>query len=125
MIKISKKRIIHLLTILVLLFSYSGLWAQTCESMPEPVAYTQVSSTTSKVVEYATIRGVRVTRTMTTRGNNGDQIMYSNQDYTPTETSLCWGIILIGIHNLIPIVTSCCHCTCNSNSSNSSILNYF
>jgi len=86
MIEKSKKRIIHLLTIVVLLFSYSGLWAQTCESMPEPVDYTQVSSTTSKVVEYATIRGVRVTRTMTTRGNNGDQIMYSNQDYTPTET---------------------------------------
>ena len=86
MIEKSKKRIIHLLTVVVLLFSYSGLWAQTCESMPEPVPYTQVSSTTSKVVEYATIRGVRVTRTMTTRGNNGDQIMYSNQDYTPTET---------------------------------------
>ena len=67
-------------------FSSELLAQQECTTMPEPVAYTQVSSTTSKVVEYATIRGVRVTRTMTTRGNNGDQIMYSNQDYTPTET---------------------------------------
>ena len=42
MIEKSKKRIIHLLTIAVLLFSYSGLWAQTCESMPEPVTYTRI-----------------------------------------------------------------------------------
>ena len=67
-------------------FSSELIAQEQCTTMPEPVAYTPVSSTTSKVVEYATIREVRVTRTMTTRGNNGDQIMYSNQDYTPTET---------------------------------------
>lgn len=47
MIEKSKKRIIHLLTIVVLLFSYSGLWAQAqgCASMPDPVQYTPISAT--------------------------------------------------------------------------------
>ena len=73
---------------LSVLFS-SELLAQqasnSCTTMPEPVTYMQVSKTNSRVEEYATIRGVRVTRIMTTRGNPGDVIMYSDQDTTPTE----------------------------------------
>ena len=88
MIKISKKRIINLFTIAVLLLSYSGLWAQTCESMPEPVAYTRIGTATNKLVkEYADVRGVRVTRTLSAGNRSGDKIMYSNQDTsTPAET---------------------------------------
>ena len=88
MIEKSKKRIIHLLTVVVLLFSYSGLWAQTCESMPEPVAYTRIGTATNKLVkEYADVRGVRVTRTLSAGNRSGDKIMYSNQDTsTPAET---------------------------------------
>ena len=88
MIEKSKKRIIHLLTIAVLLFSYSGLWAQTCESMPEPVVYTRIGSATSKLVkEYADVKGVRVTRTLKAGTRSIDEIKYSNQDTsTPTET---------------------------------------
>ena len=87
MIEKNKKRIIHLLTIAVLLFSYSGIWAQqTCESMPEPVAYTRIGTpSNTSVKEYADVRGVRVTRTMTTRGNPGDRIAYSNEDNAPAE----------------------------------------
>ena len=87
MIEKNKKRIIHLLTIVVLLFSYSGIWAQqTCESMPEPVAYTRIGTpSNTSVKEYADVRGVRVTRTMTTRGNPGDRIAYSNEDNAPAE----------------------------------------
>ena len=88
MIEINKKRIINLLTIVVLLLSYSGLWAQTCESMPEPVAYTRIGTATNKLVkEYADVRGVRVTRTLSAGNRSGDKIMYSNQDTsTPAET---------------------------------------
>ena len=87
MIEKNKKIIIHLLTIVVLLFSYSGIWAQqTCESMPEPVAYTRIGTpSNTSVKEYADVRGVRVTRTMTTRGNPGDRIAYSNEDNAPAE----------------------------------------
>ena len=81
MIKISKKRIINLLTIVVLLLSYSGLWAQqTCASMPEPVAYTQVSATSSRVEEYAYTSGMKVTRILQVRGHAGDKIRYSNEE---------------------------------------------
>lgn len=87
MIEKNKKIIIHLLTIVVLLFSYSGIWAQqSCESMPEPVTYTRIGTPTSTFVkEYADVRGVRVTRTMTTRGNPGDKIAYSDEDNAPAE----------------------------------------
>ena len=87
MIEKNKKRIIHLLTIVVLLFSYSGIWAQqSCDSMPEPVTYTRIGTPTSTFVkEYADVRGVRVTRTMTTRGNPGDKIAYSDEDNAPAE----------------------------------------
>ena len=81
MIKISKKRIINLFTIAVLLLSYSGLWAQqTCASMPEPVAYTQVSATSSRVEEYAYTSGMKVTRILQVRGHAGDKIRYSNEE---------------------------------------------
>ena len=88
MIEINKKRIINLLTIVVLLLSYSGLWAQTCESMPEPVTYTRIGSATSKLVkEYADVKGVRVTRTLKAGTRTIDKIKYSNEDTsTPTET---------------------------------------
>ena len=88
MIEKSKKRIIHLLTIAVLLFSYSGLWAQTCESMPEPVTYTRIGSPTPKLVkEYADVKGVRVTRTLKAGNRSFDKIKYSNEDTnTPAET---------------------------------------
>ena len=88
MIEKSKKRIIHLLTIAVLLFSYSGLWAQTCESMPEPVAYTRIGTATPKLVkEYADVKGVRVTRTLKAGTRSIDKIKYSNEDTsTPAET---------------------------------------
>ena len=71
MIEINKKRIINLLTIAVLLFSYSGLWAQGCPSMPNPVSYTKVGTDEtfgggkiSKTVGKATVNGVTVTRTL-------------------------------------------------------------
>ena len=71
MIEKSKKRIINLLTIAVLLFSYSGLWAQGCPSMPAPVTYTKVGTDEtfgggkiSKTVGRATVNGVTVTRTL-------------------------------------------------------------
>ena len=88
MIEINKKRIINLLTIVVLLLSYSGLWAQTCESMPEPVTYTRIGTATSKLVkEYADVKGVRVTRTLKAGTRSIDKIKYSNQDTsTPAET---------------------------------------
>jgi len=88
MIEINKKRIINLLTIVVLLLSYSGLWAQTCESMPEPVAYTRIGTATPKLVkEYADVKGVRVTRTLKAGTRSIDKIKYSNEDTsTPAET---------------------------------------
>lgn len=87
MIKISKKRIIHLLTVVVLLFSYSGLWAQAqgCASMPDPVQYTPISATNKLVKEYANVKGVRVTRTLKAGNRPIDNVMYSNQDTAPTE----------------------------------------
>ena len=88
MIEINKKRIINLLTIVVLLLSYSGLWAQTCESMPEPVTYTRIGTATSKLVkEYADVKGVRVTRTLKAGTRSIDKIKYSNEEtITPKET---------------------------------------
>ena len=87
MIKISKKRIIHLLTVVVLLFSYSGLWAQAqgCASMPDPVQYTPISATNKLVKEYANVKGVRVTRTLKAGNRPIDNVMYSNQDTAPAE----------------------------------------
>ena len=71
MIEINKKRIINLLTIVVLLLSYSGLWAQGCPSMPAPVSYTRIGTDQtfgggkiSKTVGQATVNGVVVTRTL-------------------------------------------------------------
>jgi len=73
MIEINKKRIINLLTIVVLLLSYSGIWAQSggCTSMPNPVSYTRVGTDQtfgggkiSKTVGQATVNGVVVTRTL-------------------------------------------------------------
>ena len=72
MIEINKKRIINLLTIVVLLLSYSGLWAQSgCASMPAPTTYTKVSeekfdnnSKISKIVGTAHVNGIVVTRTL-------------------------------------------------------------
>ena len=71
MIEMNKKRIINLLTIAVLLFSSSGLWAQGCASMPDPVSYTKVGTDVTfgggkiaKTVGRATVNGVVVTRTL-------------------------------------------------------------
>ena len=71
MIEINKKRIVNLLTIVVLLLSYSGIWAQGCPSMPAPVSYTRVGtdvkfggSKIAKTVGQATVNGVVVTRTL-------------------------------------------------------------
>ena len=71
MIETNKKRIINLLTIAVLLFSSSGLWAQGCPSMPAPVSYAKVGSDVkfggnkiAKTVGQATVNGVVVTRTL-------------------------------------------------------------
>ena len=87
MIEKSKKRIIHLLTVVVLLFSYSGLWAQAqgCASMPDPVQYTPISATNKLVKEYANVKGVRVTRTLKAGNRPIDNVMYSNQDTAPAE----------------------------------------
>ena len=89
MIEMNKKRIINLLTIVVLLLSYSGIWAQSggCDYMPDPVAYTQVSANPKLVKEYADVKGVRVTRTLKAGTRSIDKVMYSNQDTTtPAET---------------------------------------
>ena len=73
MIEMNKKRIINLLTIVVLLLSYSGIWAQSggCTSMPNPVSYTRVGTDVkfggnkiAKTVGQATVNGVVVTRTL-------------------------------------------------------------
>jgi len=73
MIETNKKRIINLLTIVVLLLSYSGIWAQSggCTSMPDPVSYTKVGTDLTfdggkiaKTVGKATVNGVVVTRTL-------------------------------------------------------------
>ena len=71
MIETNKKRIINLLTIAVLLFSSSGLWAQGCPSMPAPVSYAKVGTDVkfggnkiAKTVGQATVNGVVVTRTL-------------------------------------------------------------
>ena len=72
MIEINKKRIVNLLTIVVLLLSYSGIWAQSgCTSMPAPVSYTKVGTDQTfgggkiaKTVGQATVNGVTVTRTL-------------------------------------------------------------
>ena len=74
MIEMNKKRIINLLTIVVLLLSYSGIWAQSggCTSMPNPVTYTRVgtdlkfdsNNKIARTVGQATVNGVVVTRTL-------------------------------------------------------------
>ena len=89
MIEINKKRIVNLLAIVVLLFSYSGLWAQNCTSMPEPVTYTSVTTggdPNKYVEEYAYVNGIKVTRILQAGNRSFDKIMYSNEDTnTPTE----------------------------------------
>ena len=73
MIEMNKKRIINLLTIVVLLLSYSGIWAQSggCDYMPDPVSYTKIGTDETfdggkiaKTVGKATVNGVVVTRTL-------------------------------------------------------------
>ena len=73
MVEKSKKRIVNLLTIAVLLLSYSGLWgqAQGCASMPTPVSYTKIGTDETfrggrigKTVGKATVNGVDVYRTL-------------------------------------------------------------
>ena len=91
MIEMNKKRIINLLTIVVLLLSYSGIWAQSggCTSMPEPVAYTRVTTggdPNKYVEEYAYVNGIKVTRILQAGTRSFDKIKYSNEDTnTPTE----------------------------------------
>ncbi|ERI61581.1 hypothetical protein HMPREF1551_02592 [Capnocytophaga sp. oral taxon 863 str. F0517] len=89
MIEINKKRIINLLTIVVLLLSYSGIWAQNCTSMPEPVTYTRVTTggdPNKYVEEYAYVNGIKVTRILQAGTRSFDKIKYSNEDTnTPTE----------------------------------------
>jgi|GEM_PF-597042 len=89
MIEINKKRIINLLTIVVLLLSYSGVWAQNCTSMPEPVTYTRVTTggdPNKYVEEYAYVNGIKVTRILQAGTRSFDKIKYSNEDTnTPTE----------------------------------------
>ena len=89
MIEMNKKRIINLLTIVVLLLSYSGVWAQNCTSMPEPVTYTRVTTggdPNKYVEEYAYVNGIKVTRILQAGTRSFDKIKYSNEDTnTPTE----------------------------------------
>ena len=80
MIEMNKKRIINLLTIVVLLLSYSGIWAQSggCTSMPNPVLYTRVGTDVkfggnkiAKTEGKATVNGVVVTRTLENERQQG------------------------------------------------------
>ena len=80
MIEMNKKRIINLLTIVVLLLSYSGIWAQSggCTSMPNPVSYTRVGTDVkfggnkiAKTEGKATVNGVVVTRTLENERQQG------------------------------------------------------
>jgi len=100
MIEINKKRIINLLTIVVLLLSYSGLWAQSgCTSMPDPTTYTKVSeekfdsnSKISKIVGTAHVNGIVVTRTLENdRKQVGTDlgIMYSDGTKAVADTDPC------------------------------------
>ena len=100
MIEINKKRIINLLTIVVLLLSYSGLWAQSgCTSMPDPTTYTKVSeekfdsnSKISKIVGTAHVNGIVVTRTLENdRKQVGTDlgIMYSDGTKAVSDTDPC------------------------------------
>ncbi|WP_181831140.1 T9SS type B sorting domain-containing protein [Capnocytophaga ochracea] len=78
-----------LLAIAFFLISFEGVEAQvqSCNSMPEPVAYTRVGTPTEKrVEETAVVRGITVTRILEVRGSAGDKIMYSNQETIPGDT---------------------------------------
>ncbi|NWO28653.1 beta strand repeat-containing protein [Capnocytophaga sp. oral taxon 903] len=78
-----------LLAIAFFLISFEGVEAQvqSCNSMPEPVAYTRVGTATEKrVEETAVVRGITVTRILETRGWSIDKIMYSNQETIPGDT---------------------------------------
>jgi len=78
-----------LLAIIFFLISFEGVEAQvqSCNSMPEPVAYTRVGTPTEKrVEETAVVRGITVTRILEVRGSAGDKIMYSNQETIPGDT---------------------------------------
>ena len=78
-----------LLAIIFFLISFEGVEAQvqSCNSMPEPVAYTRVGTPTEKrVEETAVVRGITVTRILETRGWSIDKIMYSNQETIPGDT---------------------------------------
>ena len=96
MIEINKKRIVNLLTLVVLLLSYSGIWAQGCPSMPAPVSYTRVGtdvkfggSKIAKTVGQATVNGVVVTRTLENDRKLGYDlgIMYSDGKLSPPHNS--------------------------------------
>ena len=78
-----------LLAIAFFLISFEGVEAQvqSCNSMPEPVSYTQVgTSTNKKVTEFTTIRGVRVERVLEAGNRSIDNIQYATDDNTPDET---------------------------------------
>ena len=100
MIEINKKRIINLLTIVVLLLSYSGLWAQSgCTSMPAPTSYTKTleekfhddNSKIAKIVGTAHVNGIIVTRTLENDRQLGYDlgIKYSNGQDAVGDTNPC------------------------------------
>ena len=76
---LTSKNIHLLLWVGFFLLTIGHLSAQ-CLTMPEPVSYTQVSKTTKRVEEYATINGITVTRILETRGWSIDKIRYSNEE---------------------------------------------
>ena len=100
MIEINKKRIINLLTIVVLLLSYSGLWAQSgCTSMPAPTSYTKTleekflndNSKIAKIVGTARVNGIVVTRTLENDRQLGYDlgIKYSDGSKAVDDTNPC------------------------------------
>ena len=100
MIEIDKKRIINLLTIVVLLLSYSGIWAQSgCTSMPAPTSYTKTleekfqndNSKIAKIVGTAHVNGIVVTRTLENDRQLGYDlgIKYSNGQDAVGDTNPC------------------------------------
>ena len=76
---LTSKNIHLLLWVGFFLLTIGHLSAQ-CLTMPEPVSYTQVSKTTKRVEEYATINGITVTRILEVRGAPNDKIRYSNEE---------------------------------------------
>ena len=101
MIEMNKKRIINLLTIVFLLLSYSGIWAQSggCTEMPDPVSYTKVGTDVTfgggkiaKTVGKATVNGVVVTRTLENDrkiAGTDEGVKYSNGTNAVGDTDPC------------------------------------